>query len=186
MRYSAYHICKPSSFINALKAMEGVQAVELHPTFYSKTREGAEAHAKHIGGATIVPVSLRITNPFFNNPNDPFVEMEQLVKLYGRDKLLELAGKYEYQLVNTDFWHDLKTKYGEQLTLKYLFMNHIVDFYCLPLEMRVLVEDVQFRTYAAEAGYDGFIYGSMAPDVGGVIYYPLNLGTIRYGEEEAV
>lgn len=186
MRYEAFHICKPSTFIESLKAMEGTTLVEMRPTFYTATRDGAQKIAKQYGSVTIIPVSLSLSRPFINAPDASRITLDWFYEFFPAYKVLAIAGRFEHLLVNTSRWQELEESHGTALTLTSLYDRSLQDFLTLPLEICAIAEDGAIRNMVSSMGYDGFIYGGSGDAEGETIYYPLNTASIRYGSEEMV
>lgn len=117
----------------------------------------------------IYPVYLRIRRPFRGNDyGDPFIDLSEIERLFGKEEAIRLALKFEDQIMNTGYWQE--TWYGDFWTVKDMVEAHPDRLGDLYFNLFYLLDDPEEVERLRQAGYDGAIYDGSGESSGSTEY----------------
>ena len=102
---------------------------------------------------------ITIENPIFNNPNDPFVDLDILRKAIGDEKTLQIARDLEDHLLNTNNFLELLEDH-DCMTLDDLHKklgSDVLDL--LYVDAYPVMDSETYVGWFKELGYDGAVHG---------------------------
>lgn len=112
----------------------------------------------------VTPAYLRITKPWINSPDDPFVDLATIEKVSGRETTLGIIERHSSDIENTGAWEEFSETHDVESVSdamkKGLTDEVIQDLYLLAFPV---LDDNAFVASLVAEGYDGAIhagYGS--------------------------
>ena len=104
----------------------------------------------------VIEAQIRICNPVFMSPGDPFVEFSEIEKKFGRPMAVTMAIRYAGQVENTGNWYENFA--GQYAGLQELLESKPEALAQLYVLAWCLLDDPDFVAAARQAGYDGAIH----------------------------
>jgi hypothetical protein len=111
---------------------------------------------------------LSIQNPVMNRPDDPFVELDDVVKALGKEVARDIAIQFSEHITNTCNWFDsigMKFETFENYLNSSVF--NLSDIY---FDACALFDDAQYTSIFRNAGFDGAIHGGCGETFGEAEY----------------
>lgn len=130
-------------------------------------RKAAELYATspNVYGETVISprvieAEIVIEKPFMNEPTDPFLDMVNLVPVFGRKKAAEIAIRFSDVLTNTNNWYEIEEEHGAYLDVATFLEQHPADgLERLYGEAYHFFDDPAVIDGLRAAGYDGAVHG---------------------------
>lgn len=118
----------------------------------SPNRRDAKAVAPRV-----YPAHLLIENPFFNNPNDPFIDFNIVEEKLGVEIATQYFVKYAGYAENTNNWLEIND--GSQFQgVEDFARKHPERMGELYMELYPLLDDPEFIRILRDHGFDGAVY----------------------------
>ncbi|MBB4867171.1 hypothetical protein HNP46_006082 [Pseudomonas nitritireducens] len=105
----------------------------------------------------VYPVYLDMKNPAFNQPNDPFLEYTDLVRVLGEDLAMHFMVQHEQLAMQTGAWEELSDELGCS-SIAQVANKDRARLNELYIQLYPLLDDPDFIGVLRQAGYDGAIY----------------------------
>lgn len=110
----------------------------------------------------VMPAYLKIERPFMFEPEDPYLELSNLVKALGREEAVRIALKFESWVRRTDNWCRIETELGRETAVAdflYRFPHRLTDLYFLAYPY---LDDPEEVAKLKAAGFDGAVHAGSA------------------------
>ena len=112
----------------------------------------------------VTPAYLSLQNPVMNRPDDPYLEMEDVISALGRTLATRLAREMAEHIEATDHWRDT---YGEDYTSVAELLEDapgkLDDLY---LQAYPVFDEARYVSWFRAAGFDGAVHGGSAVSAG--------------------
>jgi len=144
--------------------LEGVQRYQnLVGGLSFGTPAAANSYALHpndrrfqVEASRVMPAYLRIENPVFNNPDDPFIELSDLAEKLGAEEAVRIGKKFAEAIEDTSSWQDdLSNEFESPVEFLDKNPERLGDLYFSAF--RLLDDHEEIERFKA-AGFDGAIH----------------------------
>jgi hypothetical protein len=104
----------------------------------------------------VTPAHLDVRNPIINNPEDPFVDLVDLIPKLGDETVRKMALRYADSIQNTNNWEEnFAGQYGSVAELLQAEPHRLNELY---LHAHDLLDDPEFVDAAKAKGFDSAIH----------------------------
>lgn len=108
----------------------------------------------------VIPAMLRITQPFFCNLDDTFIDFSRLVEIVGKAAAIHWFLQKQEHVMNTNAWADA---FGKEFRDVHALVRHNPELlYELSVQVWPLLDDSWFIELLQTLGYDGAVYRGSA------------------------
>jgi len=142
-------------------------------SFGSKTAakfyaENPNDRSMHASNPTVIAAYLSIKNPVINNPDDPFIEFEDIIKAVGLENAKTIAIGMGPYIVGTNNWDE---NFSEEYdSVKELITKKPERLKELYVDAYPVFDKPEYVAMFKKAGYDGLIQGGNGETAGETEY----------------
>lgn len=126
-------------------------------------------------------VSLEITNPFINDPTDPFVDIGNFREILSPHQYQTVAQKKGNLLIETNEWERIQERHPEKGLME-VYHQHPKEFDKLPLWASVAYNCSAIYDHLLLSGYDGAIHAAEGPHAPVTVYHTFHPARIKFIE----
>lgn len=124
----------------------------------------------------VIPVLLKMVQPFVFTPDDPFIDYPRLVETVGKNAAQIFFLRYQDHVMNTNAWDKL---YAHEFRgIRGLIHHNPELLYDLSIPVWPLLDDPQFVELLQDMGYDGAVYRGSGVTLDCVEYRVFDRGQI--------
>lgn len=116
----------------------------------------------------VTPAYLSLQKPVMNRPDDPFLEMGDVIAAIGRPLAMRLAREMAEHVEATDHWREAyEASYAGVADLLESSPGKLDDLY---LQAYPVFDEPRYVAWFRAAGFDGAVHGGSAASAGGAEY----------------
>jgi GGDEF domain-containing protein len=116
----------------------------------------------HAVAPRVISAHLRISKPWINDPDDPFVDLSHIKRTLGHDRAMWVAREFGDHIANTNAWEETAQHYDAKYDEpEEVLRRHPEAMDRLCVMAFPLLDHPEFVEHLKQAGYDGAVHAGM-------------------------